>query len=278
MTRWLRAHPVAGFMLLAFGISYLVGFPLLMIGSGLLPTRWSLAHAYLPRVGVTYGPAIAALVLAWLTRAPDTPRGLLRRALPRWRDLPLALAILLVGAATSSAALLAAGVAPGELSAAVLGHGGTLAAHLALQLAIVALGEEIGWRGWLLPTLAARTTRLRATLGVGAIWGLWHAPALVQGAARGAMLLVGALGLSILFTALWALSGRGTFVAVVAHATVNAPMFFFEQVARGGGPADDRVVTAWYYLEAGYAATAVLVVAAGWRWWTARDAAPSRPW
>src|SRR5687768_18162848 len=47
------------------------------------------------------------------------------------------------------------------------------------------------WRGWLLPTLAAHTTRLRASLGVGAIWGLWHAPALVQGGmASGGMLLV----------------------------------------------------------------------------------------
>jgi len=58
---------------------------------------------------------------------------------------------------------------------------------------------------------------------------------------RGALLLVGALGLSILFTALWALAGRRTFVAVVAHATVNTPMFFFEQVVRGVGPSDDRV-------------------------------------
>ena len=274
MTRWLRAHPVAGFVLLAFGISYLVGMPWLMVGSGLLPTRWSLAHAYLPRVGVTWGPAIAALVLARATRAPDTARALLRGALPRWRDVPIALGIIVAGAVTSAAALVAAGVARGDLVAAVRDHAGTLAGHLALQLAIIALGEEIGWRGWLLPVLAARTTRLRATLGVGAIWGLWHAPALIQGGvARGGMLLVGALGLSVLFSALWALAGRRPFVAVVAHATVNAPLFFWEQIARGGGPPDRRVVNAWYSLEAVYAAAALVLVAATWKWWTARDAA-----
>jgi membrane protease YdiL (CAAX protease family) len=274
MTRWLRAHPVAGFVLLAFGISYLVGMPLLMVGSGLLPTRWSLAHGYLPRIGVTWGPAIAALVLARLTGAPTAPRALLRGALPWWRDLPLALGILVAGAATSAAALAAAGVAGDDVLAAVRDHGAILAGHLALQLAIIALGEEIGWRGWLLPTLAARTTRLRASLGVGAIWGLWHAPALVQGGmASGGMLLVGALGLSILFTALWALAGRRPFVAVVAHATVNAPLFFWEQIARGAGPPDRRVVTAWHYLEAVYAAAALVLVAATWRWWASRDAA-----
>lgn len=273
MTRRLRAHPVAGFVLLAFAISYLVGMPLLMVGSGLLPTRWSLAHAYLPRVGVTWGPALAALVLARVTRAPDTGRGLLRGFVPWRRDVPLAIGIVLAGAATSAAALVAAGVARADLLAAVREHGALLAAHLALQLAVVALGEELGWRGWLLPVLAARTTRVRAALGVGAIWGLWHAPALVQGGVVGAvLLLVGVLGLSILFTALWALAGRRPFVAVVAHATVNAPLFFWEQIERGGAP-DRRVANAWYYLEAVYAAAALVLVAATWRWWTSRDGA-----
>ena len=160
------------------------------------------------------------------------------------------------------------------MTAAVRQHGGTFATHFALQLAIVALGEEIGWRGWLLPTLATRATRLGASLGVGAIWGLWHLPAIVQGGlARGGMLVVGALGLSIVFTALWAVAGRRPFAAVVAHATVNAPLFFLDQVVRPGGRPDVRIPTAWQYLEALYAGAALLLVVAGWRWWTARDAA-----
>ena len=270
MTRWLRAHPVAGYCLLAYGISYLVGFPLLMVGSGLLPTRWSLAHTYLPRIGVTYGPAVAALVLARVTGAPTTARGLLRGALPRRRDLLLALIIMITGLASAAIALAGAGVEPGDLQAAIRQRGGTLAAHFALQLVVVALGEELGWRGWLLPTLAARSSRLGASLGVGAIWGLWHLPAMIQGGvATGGMLLVGALGLSVLFTGLWVRADRRPFVAVVAHATVNAPLFFWEQALRDGGPPDDRVVTAWHYLEAGYAAAAILAVVAGWRWWTA---------
>lgn len=39
------------------------------------------------------------------------------------------------------------------------------------------LGEESGWRGWLLPTLAGRTSVLGASLIVAVIWITWHVPA-----------------------------------------------------------------------------------------------------
>lgn len=42
--------------------------------------------------------------------------------------------------------------------------------------AIPALGEEIGWRGFLYPQLKARFGRRRGRLLGGAIWGAWHWP------------------------------------------------------------------------------------------------------
>lgn len=44
----------------------------------------------------------------------------------------------------------------------------------------VALGEELGWRGWLLGALAP-LGRVRAVLATGAVWGLWHAPLIAMG-------------------------------------------------------------------------------------------------
>jgi membrane protease YdiL (CAAX protease family) len=37
-------------------------------------------------------------------------------------------------------------------------------------------GEEIGWRGYLLPRLAERAGLVGASLIVGAIWAMWHLP------------------------------------------------------------------------------------------------------
>ncbi|TXK16360.1 CPBP family intramembrane glutamic endopeptidase [Homoserinibacter sp. GY 40078] len=39
------------------------------------------------------------------------------------------------------------------------------------------LGEESGWRGWLLPALSRRMSPFWAALVVGGVWIAWHAPA-----------------------------------------------------------------------------------------------------
>lgn len=47
----------------------------------------------------------------------------------------------------------------------------------AVWLLTSGLGEEAGWRGWLLPALARRTGVLGASLVVAAVWITWHLPA-----------------------------------------------------------------------------------------------------
>jgi hypothetical protein len=47
-----------------------------------------------------------------------------------------------------------------------------------------ALGEEIGWRGFLAPTLYRTRGFLWAGIGTGLIWALWHVP-LTEASATG---------------------------------------------------------------------------------------------
>ena len=46
----------------------------------------------------------------------------------------------------------------------------------------ITYGEELGWRGYLLPELAERVGPVTATALVGVVWALYHAPALYFGA------------------------------------------------------------------------------------------------
>lgn len=93
----------------------------------------------------------------------------------------------------------------------------------------LALGEEYGWRGYLLPRLLP-LGEVKATLLLGMIWGLWHLPALVIGLnypsqPLWAVLLVFALNILLLafpFTWLYIASRGSPFVVAVMHATLNA--------------------------------------------------------
>jgi membrane protease YdiL (CAAX protease family) len=96
---------------------------------------------------------------------------------------------------------------------------------------MAALGEEFGWRGFLLPRLAAAWGLLPAALAIGIVWGVWHLPADFVGL-KGygnwfwlAFLINGPIVLtahSIIVTWLWQRSGHSTLVALLYHWSVTA--------------------------------------------------------
>jgi membrane protease YdiL (CAAX protease family) len=268
---WLVARPIVGFVVLVFAISYLVGGPVLLAGMKVIPPRAELLRGYVPRLLVVYGPCLAALTMARLLDRGGGAAGLLRRLVPSWTDGRTAGGILVTGAAAAVAAFSVAGVSPAELYPVVRAHAGLLLGHLALQVGVVAVGEEIGWRGWLLPQLIHRMSRLRATFATATIWALWHAPLLVTDPWAAVMFVLFVFGLSLVFTWLWAGARHGLFTVVIAHATVNAPLFFWEQVSTAAGGNDDRIRRAWYALQAMYTAAGVVLVLARWRWWMSPD-------
>ena len=82
------------------------------------------------------------------------------------------------------------------------GNGVLLPVWVLLNLGIV-YGEELGWRGYLLPELTGRWGRVRAAAAVGVVWGLYHAAFLYNaGVALGVEnpLLITAIQGSAVFT------------------------------------------------------------------------------
>jgi len=75
----------------------------------------------------------------------------------------------------------ASGVPADQLGLVVMGQ--LLAAVTVGPLinTIPSLGEEVGWRGMLLPLLCERMSERRAAIVSGIIWGLWHAPIIAMG-------------------------------------------------------------------------------------------------
>jgi uncharacterized protein len=220
--RFLRTHPVSGFAMLVFAVAYGVGLPVQVAFGMFLPGLDTTTAHYLGRVFVVGAPAIAALVL---TRAAGD--GHTERWIAQLRPTPIVLRwlpIAIIGAtAIIALAFLSSGHSAHTLLATLSQEWQRLLLIFLLELAIVGVGEELGWRGWLLPTLLARgCSPLGASLRVGALWGIWHVPILLQGPTIALAFVVTTIGLSILHTALWLRTFGSVLVAAAAHAACNA--------------------------------------------------------
>jgi uncharacterized protein len=202
-----RRHPFATFVVLAFAWT------------------WPLAAAIevslaLPLLGL-FGPLIGATVVVAALGGRPGVRDLYSRFRVGVRDLPwlLAAALLPLALLVPVWALGARLGGPAELRLAPL-------SAVSFVLAVLIVGEEVGWRGFALPHLLGRTSPVYASLGLGVVWALWHLPNFVlpgyphRGLPFAAFLLL-VVAYSVLFTA-FALRTRGNLaVAVVLHAALN---------------------------------------------------------
>lgn len=166
---------LAGFWLLAFGVTWVVWVPRALESTGALDSRWASGLG----AGWTYGPAIAAvLTAAWAGRPALRELG---ARLTRWRVGVRWWAVVLAGPAVlwlATAGLHA--VLGGDGSqvrpqAVEAGPVGLLPLFLVLALTD-GLGEELGWRGFALPRLLRRCGPVVASLLLGVVWAVWHAP------------------------------------------------------------------------------------------------------
>ena len=92
-----------------------------------------------------------------------------------------------------------------------------------------ALGEEIGWRGYVLPRLQTRMSALSASLFLAPIWALWHLPLWLTGdpvktPTFYVPFFLAVFPLSILLTWVYNSTGGSLLMVVLLHATANFPV------------------------------------------------------
>jgi membrane protease YdiL (CAAX protease family) len=186
-------------------------------------------------------PSLAALAVSWFAGGRRALRELLA-SLAKWRVHfgIIALVLLLAPAATFvSVGLQSMLIGP------LRWPDPSLLAMALVWPVLAALGEELGWRGFLLPRLETRLNLLPAALLIGALWGLWHLPADFI-ALKGygglfwlAFLINGPIVLtahSVIMAWIWRATGGSTFAVVLYHASITASAIVAPSAGSEGWP------------------------------------------
>jgi membrane protease YdiL (CAAX protease family) len=88
------------------------------------------------------------------------------------------------------------------------------------------LGEEFGWRGFLLPRLLQARSALWGSVILGIVWALWHTPLYYKSWLatpwKGPEFFLAVICFSILITALYVGSRGNLFLCIVMHWMINA--------------------------------------------------------
>ncbi len=177
---WLNRHS----LIVGIGLMFLLTWPIDLANAGVLP--FSVPFAVYILLG--YGFVIASVLMTWLTQGKDSVITLLKRFLI-WRvDWKWYLvAFFLLPAIDLLGVLLYAvwsQTAPDFSSVYAYNIFGPSANLLLLAIPfflfeMLTNGEEIGWRGYVLPRLQTKHSALMASLILGVIWSIWHLPKFV---------------------------------------------------------------------------------------------------
>lgn len=173
---FLRRHS----LVIGIVLMFLFTWPIDLSNSGLLPFK----VPFILYLFLGWGFIVAALLMTWLTLGRTAVGQLLQRYL-MWRvNWAWYLALLIFPAAQALGVFGYAALAgtPADFSRVIadqlLPPGFSRLAFVIpfFLVDVVSNGEEIGWRGYVLPRLQAKYTALAASLITGVIWGLWHIP------------------------------------------------------------------------------------------------------
>jgi uncharacterized protein len=163
---WVMRHDLALFVVSTFVLSWMF-WPLVLVNPDSSPL-------------VPFGPLLSAVMVAALAGRRRRVAGLLRqlahwRVHPIWYAIALGAPLVLMGLAVAVTVAIGA---PAPSIGAV--DWAALPVTLLSTMVIIGLFEEVGWRGFALPTLQRTHGALWSALVIGGVWAAWHLPELIS--------------------------------------------------------------------------------------------------
>ncbi len=238
-TAFVSRRPLITFFFLAYAITWVLWGVMISLSLDIKSPFGSVINAL-----AIFGPTLAGIILTAILHGKQGLSELLGRLSPastgsRWIGIALLIPFLNINVA------LLIGIGMGSPAPSKLIGGVWLLPLLleALRIFFIGgpLGEEIGWRGFALPRLLqGKTDAMKASLVLGLIWGIWHAPIYaVSGTGQNDMLRSGAsflvlfpafviwvMGLAVMFTWLYKNTKGNLLIAILFHTAVNTAAFF----------------------------------------------------
>jgi uncharacterized protein len=220
LSAFVRRRPLLTFFILAYAFAWLL---ISLVSVSLV----------FPVLGL-FGPALAAIIVTAIAEGRAGVKALLRRVV-QWRvgwqwyavaaGLPVALALAALGLHRL-------------LGGAENNRPGDPLALVAI-LALLVVGEELGWRGFALPRLQERFGGLGASLILGGLWAAWHLantriPGLDYYGYGFPAFLLYVVGMTVLFTWIANHTRGSVLIAWLFHAAINVTgsIFFVGEPVR----------------------------------------------
>lgn len=228
-TNFLKHHSLVIGIFLMFALTW----PIDLATSGILPIQFP----FIVYLFLGWGFIFAAVIMTGLTLGRDGVVALLKRYL-QWRVgwrwylaaflLPpvlIALAVYIHTAFTGTSPDFSTVIAY-----KIFGESAYLPLFILpfFLIDLIANGEEIGWRGYVLPRLQAKHGALTSTLILGMIWGFWHLPKFLShwNTVTFAWFMAHTIAVAVLYTWLYNGTKGSLLLAALFHAASNTAGVF----------------------------------------------------
>jgi uncharacterized protein len=226
----IRKNPVAFFILFSLVITYVMGLGIYFVLASELGVE-SLVNELV----LKFGPAIAGIIIIFIVSGREGLKNLFLRCI-QWRvSIWWYLFALLFPLAVCAGVLYFTGYQQAVKSLNIYSMIGVFCSQLFLAVFLGGgLGEEPGWRGFMLPRLLERYSVLSSGILVGIAWFAWHIPAYIffnKGADDPVIpFFIICISFSLILARVFFYTNKSLVIPIILHGSMNAVFYSMEEL------------------------------------------------